>query len=290
MAENEEKKMTAAENITVETIPENGCGCGCKKSKRRKIARICGIVLLAIVAVLLLLLWQIDRVVATSTRTVGSMLTGTKVDVKNVVIRPFAGVVKLKEFTVGNPEGFLKPNAITVGNFHVDAGLTSLFSDKLEVEHLEITGVEINFEYTFSKGSNLDVILKNVEKSTGADKKKAESAKSDKKEEAPAKQVVIRKLILKDAKVTVSSGALKTSMIIPLLPIEMENVGEGKDIAGTISEVLTRIITEIGKTLANAGSGIASGIGSAAESTGDAVNKTLDSSIKLIKKLPGLGK
>ena len=298
MADNEEKKVNAA----TETAPEEntekhdcgcGCGCGCqKKTRRQKLIKICSTILIALAVVLLLVLWQIDRVVATSTRTIGSMLTGTKVDVKDVTIRPLLGLVKLKGFSVGNPEGFLNPEAIHVENFHVDAGMKSLFSDKMEVEHLEITGVEINFEYTLSQGSNLDVILKNVEKATGADKKKTQADKADtqKEEKAPAKQVVIRKLILKDAKVTVSSGMLKTNMVIPLLPIEMENVGEGKDLAGTISEVLTRIITDIGKVITSAGSGIVSGLDSAADATGKTINKTLDGSWKMIKKLPGLGK
>ena len=270
-----------------------------KKPLRKKIISILVAVLIVLAVVLALVLWQIDRVAAAATRTVGSALTGTKVDVQSISIRPLLGLVKVKGFSVGNPEGFHKPEAIKVGTFHVDAGMKSLLSDKIEVEYLELSGVAIDYEYTFSKGSNLDVILKNVEKATGADKKKSEPAKSEKKSDKPAaqKQVVIRKLLLKDARVTVSSGALKTSMIIPLVPIEMENVGEGTDLGGAISEVLTKIITEIGKSLTAAGDGIVKGadqtgkaLVSAGESAGKAIGDTVDQSLKIIKSLPGLGK
>ena len=253
------------------------------------------------------------RIAATGTRTVGSMLTGTKVDVEKISISPLAGDVQVKNFTVGNPEGFHNPIAIKVGKLHVDAGMKSLLSDKVVVEHLEVTGVAIDFEVKIGTGSNLDVILKNVEKATGADQKKAEkqAEKTDKKEKSAAqKQVVIKKLILRDSKVTVSSGLIKTSMVIPLLPIEMENVGEGKDLAGTISEVMSRIITEvtnvvkldkIGKSLSETGEGIVKGLDKATESVGGAIvsagdsagkalDDTLNSTKKLLQGLPGLGK
>lgn len=284
-----------------------------KRSAGKLIAKILLWVVIVLVAAALLALWQIDRIAATGTRTVGSMLTGTKVDVEKISISPFAGDVQVKNFTVGNPEGFHNPIAIKVGKLHIDAGMKSLLSDKVVVEHLEVTGVAIDMEIKLGTGSNLDVILKNVEKATGADKQKAEksASKAEKKEKAAAqKQVVIKKLILRDSKVTVSSGLLKTSMVVPLIPIEMENVGEGKDLAGTISEVLTRIITEIakvvnfnkiGKSLGETGEGILKGLDKATDSLGDtvvssgdsagkALDDTLKSTKKLLKGLPGLGK
>lgn len=295
MAETE-NKVENVEKVETPAAP--------KKSKTKKILSIIGWVLAVLVVILLLVIWQIDRIAASGTRTVGSMLTGTKVDIRDVTIRPFAGLVILKDFSVGNPEGFHNPQAIKLGKLHIDVDMGSLLSDKIIVDYVEVSGVAIDMEYAFGKGSNLDVILKNVEKASGADKKKAEKEaekevekKTDDK--AAQKQVVIRKLILRDSKVTISSGVTHTSMVIPLIPIEMENVGEGKDIAGTISEVLSRIILEIGKvvnfdkigqSLSDAGSSIADGVGKAADATGKTLNNTLDKSVKLLKKLPGLGK
>ena len=289
-----------------------------KSSLRKKILKIALIVIAVLAVILLLVLWQIDRIVATSTRTVGSALTGTRVDTSGVSIKPLAGAVKITGFEVGNPENFHKERAIQIDTFHVDVDMGSVFTDKIEIEYLELSGVEINYEYILGRGSNLDIILKNVEKNTGADKKTAEqkpeksSAQSEKatQEDKTQKQLVIRKLILKDIKVTVSAKALKSSLIIPMIPIEMENVGEGKDLAGTISEVLSRIITEIanvvdfnkiGQSLSDAGKGVAQGIDSAVgtigdslvsvgDSAGGAVQDTLDKSVKMIKSLPGFGK
>lgn len=308
MSENE-NKVAAAETVNNDAEGKNSC----KKPVWKLILKIVGIVFITLIVLVLLALWQIDRVAATATRQVGSMITGTQVDVKSISIRPLAGSVKIKNFTVGNPADFHNPVAIKVGNLHVAVNTASVLTEKIVVDHLEITDVAIDMEYSFSKGSNLDAILKNVEKNTGADKKQAEAEKksAEKEEEAaaaPQKQVVIRKLILKNSKVTVSSGMLKTSMSIPLVPIEMENVGEGTDLAGAIKEVMVRIIAEIGKGISGAasavgdgavavGDGVVSGasavgggIVSGVEGAGKAVDGAVDGTVKFLKKLPGLGK
>lgn len=328
MSENE-NKTSAAENLNPAPAENSADKAPAKKSWGKKIAKIALTVLIVLVVLVLLILWQIDRVAATATRTVGSAITGTKVNVESISIRPLAGSVKVKGFTVGNTADFHNPVAIKVGNLHVAVNPSSVLTDKIVVDHLEISDVAIDMEYSFSKGSNLDAILKNVEKNTGADKAKAKAAreKADKKQadeekEQPAKQkqVVIRKLILKNSKVTVSSSMLKTTMSIPLVPISMENVGEGSDLAGTIKEVMLRVITEIGKVVnvdaigkgissgasavgkgvvsgADAvGKGIVSGadavgkgITSGVEGAGKAVDGAVDETVKFLKKLPGLG-
>ena len=278
--------------------------------------------LIVLVVLVLLLLWQIDRVAATATRTVGSAITGTKVDVESISIRPLAGAVKIKGFTVGNAEGFHNPTAIKVGNLHVALNISSVLTDKIVVDHLEISDVAIDMEYGISKGSNLDALLKNVEKNTGADKKKAEE------KPAAQKQVVIRKLILKDSKVTVSSGLLKTTMSIPLVPISMENVGEKTDMAGAVQEVLVRIISEIanvvnfdaigkgivsgadavgkganavgkgvvsgadavGKGIVSGADAVGKGIVSGVEGAGEAVGGAVTETVNLFKQIPGVNK
>lgn len=284
--------------------------------KKRLIVKIVLFLIIALIALAVLALWQLDRIVETSTRTIGSMVTGTQVDVKKVSVKPFAGQVKISGFSVGNPEGFHNPNAIKVGNFQLAMKINSIFSDKLEIDYLELSGVAVDFEYTLSRGSNLDVLLKNVEKNTGADKQKtagAEKAPAQaeaRQEKAPAKQVVIRKLVFKDSLVSVSSGAVRTSLKVPLLPIEMTNVGEGTDLAGAVSQVLGRLVTEVlkvvdvkqlGQSLSDVGENILKGIDqstsqvggtvvSAGDSAGNAVKNTLDKSKNLIKALPGLGR
>ena len=277
------------------------------------LAKILLWLVIVLVAVGLLALWQIERIAATGTRTIGTMLTGTKVDVKDISISPLAGKVVVKNLTVANPEGFHNPTAIKVEKIHIDAGMSSLLSDKVVIEHLEITGVAVDYEVKLDTSSNLSVILKNVEKATGADKQKtAKSGSSQGKKSAAQKQVVIKKLIMNNNKVTASSSLTKTTIPLYLAPVEMENVGEGKDLFGTVAEVTTRFFTEIfnsaakafsklGKSLSETGEDIINNLDkatdsvsntvvSAGDSAGQALDDTLNSTKKLLRGIPGLGK
>lgn len=284
-----------------------------KRSVGKVLAKILLWLVIVLVAVGLLALWQIERIAATGTRTIGTMLTGTKVDVKDISISPLAGKVVVKNLTVANPEGFHNPTAIKVEKIHIDAGMSSLLSDKVVIEHLEITGVAVDYEVKLDTSSNLSVILKNVEKATGADKQKtAQSGSSQGKKSAAQKQVVIKKLIMNNNKVTASSSLTKTTIPLYLAPVEMENVGEGKDLFGTVAEVTTRFFTEIfnsaakafsklGKSLSETGEDIINNLDkatdsvsntvvSAGDSAGQALDDTLNSTKKLLRGIPGLGK
>ena len=284
-----------------------------KRSVGKVLAKILLWLVIVLVAVGLLALWQIERIAATGTRTIGTMLTGTKVDVKDISISPLAGKVVVKNLTVANPEGFHNPTAIKVEKIHIDAGMSSLLSDKVVIEHLEITGVAVDYEVKLDTSSNLSVILKNVEKATGTDKQKtAKSGSSQGKKSAAQKQVVIKKLIMNNNKVTASSSLTKTMIPLYLAPVEMENVGEGKDLFGTVAEVTTRFFTEIfnsaakafsklGKSLSETGEDIINNLDkatdsvsntvvSAGDSAGQALDDTLNSTKKLLRGIPGLGK
>ena len=98
---------------------------------------------------------------------------------------------------------------------------------------------------------------------------------------------MIRKLILNDIRVTVSSKVTRTSFPLILPPIEMDNVGEaGENLAEVINEVLTKILTcitqtvdfsKLGGSLKDAGQATWDGVNKAAGGIGDAAGKAGDS-------------
>lgn len=256
--------------------------CDSKGKKSKKAVRIfkwIGIIFLSIflllVAAVGVVIWQLDRIVTKGIRVVGTELVGTKVDVKNVAIKPFEAAVQINGFSVGNPEGFHKPEAIKVGNFFVDVDLNSVSSDTLIIDYIELSDVEVDLEYSLSKGLNLDVLKENIKNSANKFKGAAQpqeqtadqtataqpeakpeaqpEAKPEAQPEAQAddtqkpeenaaqKKVVIRKLVLKDIKFTFSSKTLNISAPLPLPDITMENIGEGKNIAEIVEEVLDEL-------------------------------------------------
>lgn len=257
-----------------------------KKSWKKILLKTLVTVVIVLAVVLVLAIWQLDRLAATGVRTVGSQLTGTKVELSNVSINILNGVVKFNGFRVANPAGFQNADAVKVGNFHFDMGMMSLFGgDKVEIEHLELGGVALDYEYQLG-GSNLDIIKRNLEKATGSAQKPEEQPEEPVQEQSgkqPAqKPVVIRKLILSDIRVTVSSKLTRTSLPLILPPIEMDNVGEqGENLAQVIDDVLTTVITSItqnvdmsklGGSLKDAGQATWDGVNKAAGGVSDAAN------------------
>ena len=257
-----------------------------KKSKRSRILKWVVGILLTLLVVLgitaAVVIAMLDRIAETGIRVVGSEMVGTKVDVNEVNISLLGAALKVNGFRVGNPAGFRQENAIRVKDFHVDLDVSSLTADKIVVDYLEVSGVELDVEYNIKHGLNLDVLLDNVKKNTeklsGGKEKKAEK-KAEKKEkdpQEPQKQVVIRKLKLKDIKFTFSSQQLNISMPLPLPDIEMDNVGEGKSLAETVETVLTELINNVWTAVKNAGKDVAKQVDGALNEGADALKRALE--------------
>jgi len=265
-----------------------------KRSWKKILLKTLVTVVIVLAVVLVLAIWQLDRLAATGVRTIGSQLTGTKVELNDVSINILNGVVKFNGFRVANPAGFQNADAVKVGNFHFDMGMKSLFGgDKIEIEHLELGDVALDYEYQLG-GSNLDIIKRNLENATGSapdqqaqpEDQPEEQTQTQSKEKPAQKPVVIRKLILRDIRVTVSSKLTRTSLPLILPPIEMNNVGEqGENLAQVIDEVLTKVITSItqsvdwsklGGSLQDAGQATWDGMNKAAGGVSDAASKAVD--------------
>ncbi len=279
------------------------------KISKGKIVKLLIWVMILLIVIGAVVLWRLNKIAAAAIRTVGSSLTGTEVVVNSVSISPLAGVVKLNGFAVGNPSGFHFDHAVKVGKFHIDADMGSLFGDRMVIEYLELSDVRLDYEYRLAEGSNLNVILKNIEKATGG-AAPAAAAPRDQKNDAAAKPVVINKLVLRNIVVSVSSATLHSSMKIPLPPIEMTQVGGGRNIAAVTAEVLQRILLEIAKvvdvkklgqslndvgnatldTIDKATDTVGGVVVSAGDVAGGAVQDALNRSRQLIKVVPGAGR
>jgi uncharacterized protein involved in outer membrane biogenesis len=78
--------------------------------------------------------------------------------------------------TIGNPEGYKTPQAISVGSTTLTLKPGSLLSDKIVIQQIEVIAPEITLEGGLS-GNNLQQIQANLEKTTGgSDTTKATNA------------------------------------------------------------------------------------------------------------------
>lgn len=227
------------ETKSPETAPES-------RPAKRNWRKVVLIILLVLVLLVVGILLTLNSILKAGVTTVGSQVTGTAVTVNSINLSPFRGSLAIDTLAVGNPEGFQMPSAISFDSLNVELDLASLTTDKIIVNQVEIYGLNIDYELSLS-GSNLGTILKNVEdfvaKITPASDESKDSAPQE--ESAPAKQVVIRKLVAKQGTITFANKTLAQNLDIPLPPVEMENLGEGMAYPEMIQQFFVELLAAV---------------------------------------------
>lgn len=147
----------------------------------------------------------------------GPQITQTKVELQDAQISPMSGEGTLTGLSVGNPHGWSAADAFRLGKVHLNLEPKSVLADTVVINELTIEQPEFLYE-TRLVASNIGDLLKNIEKSLGGPKEEPKT-----KEGKPIK-LVVKKLVLKDGKVTVNAAGL-ASLAVPLPPINMADLG-----------------------------------------------------------------
>lgn len=193
-----------------------------QKSRRRKIVKriLIGVGIFFAVLFLLLITAVIfrDPIAKFVVGKYGSHLLGVDVRVESIETSIFKGTLRVRKLSVANPNGFSDKKAVELGELFVKIRLKSVFTRRIEIEEVCVTGLNISCEIR-ANGINLMHIYEHLQKMTAKKEKKKK-----KKKEGPETQVVIRLLTIRDSGLAVSAFALPP-MSIPL-DREMKNIGE----------------------------------------------------------------
>ena len=269
------------ENNETPVQPETAVECapGNKKKKFLKIIlRIAGIIF----AVLVLLVIFRDPLIRIATVKAGSYLTGTQVNLKRFS-STLTGRVSIHGFSIGNPEGFTRNNAVEFQEITVDIDPGSLLTDEIRINEILIRGMNVNYETNFNR-SNLGAIQKNLssaEKTPEPQKKQPEPQKKqpEAKKAAKEQRVLIAKLTADNNSVSVTSSTINQVFTLPLPPFNLTDIG-GNSIADTLNELTSLLINAISKAAVDVGgmagsilSQSGSAVTDAVTATGDAVTK-----------------
>lgn len=203
-------------------------------------------VVLGVIAAGAASMW-LGRGVKLAVETYGPGIVGAPVTVGTVTLAPWSGRGAIRDLVVGNPPGFKGAHALKVGAIDVHLKLSSLASDLIVVEAMEVREPEILYELG-SGGSNLSRLQKNAEGAVG------------KPASAPGKGGSAKSLLIKDLKVNggqigVAASALgQKGVAIPLPGVHLSNIGgKGRAPAQAVSEVLTSIAGTAGKAVSGLG-------------------------------------
>ncbi len=203
-----------------------------------------GIVIVIIILILVIGISNIGPLIKAGVNTYGPGITKTDVRLEDVSVSIFSGEAKLNGFYLGNPQGFKSSEAMKVKSIFVNVNEKSLMGDPIIIDRIEITRPEITYEK--AKGTdNFRAIMDNVQKTVGM----GGSPKEKSKEEGKGKKLLIRDLVVKEGKVTLTTAFLGSKSISVALPdIHLKNIGgqkEGASPAKVSEEILAALYGKI---------------------------------------------
>ena len=232
-----------------------------KKKKKRKIWKILLGILIFIVLTLAVAVMFLDHIIAGTMRSVGTQATGTKLAVESVGLSLLRGDLRINMMSIDNPDGYKEKQAFSFDLVHVDLDVSTLLSDTIIVNKIEIANVKIDYEPTLDGASNLNDIKDNIMKFIGAAKTadktddKAEKEPKEKEVESDTpqkeKKIIIESFVINKGTIMFSSNLIKTTIPIPLARIELNDIGKdgkmGEAFVEIYNEILKQVVTSAAK-------------------------------------------
>lgn len=188
----------------------------------------------------------LDGMVKTAIETHGSQAAQTAVRVGSVHIVLKDGAGAIRGVTVGNPQGFITPQAIALGEIATQIELKSLSEEITVIEHITVRAPEVFFELNAEGQNNLAALKRNLSTSAAAARSSGKSGEAE-------PRLIIRRLLLADGSIHANVVPLNKEYELKLPTIEMNNLG-GKNgatptqIADQVLKALTdRALAEVKK-------------------------------------------
>jgi len=219
----------------------------------RSIGISVGVLVVIIIAAVFYVLSSLDTIVAGAIEKYGSQVTQTPVSVSAIGIDLKNGSAAINQLSVGNPAGFSAPDVFALGGISTRLDVASIGKDPIIIDEIRIDSPVVSYEINKAGESNIKVLKKNIEQSTGGS---GEASAGSGGSQGP--KVVIRKLVIEGGKVDARVAALGDKSQTASLPrIQLNNIGDpskgGVTGAEVTRQVLNAIIAKVGPAVANMG-------------------------------------
>jgi len=255
---------------------------------KKLLIKIGVVVVLLLVAAFLVGAMFLGSLIKKGVETVGPTLTKTDVKLGSASVSVLSGSGSMKNFVLGNPEGYKADFAVRVGRAELGVKPRSVLSDKIHVTVVRVESPEIAFEGNVlsPKNSNLGKIMDNLEAATGG---AAGQSKPAAESQGPSKKLQVDEFLVTGGRIHVTTVLTAGKPVtLPLPDIHLTNLGQGPE--GITAAELTRkalgavlegTLSEIAKNAAH----LAQDAAKAAEG---AVKGAKDAGGKAVKKVGGL--
>ncbi len=198
----------------------------------RIVAAVAALAVVALVAAGVWLYLSLDHVVKRAIENYAPEILQATVELDEVKLSPADGSGTLRGLRIGNPKGFRAPHAATAGTIALAVDPTTVVKDVVLVRRIAVERPSITYE-PGAKGSNFDVLQRNVERYVGA----GGEAKG-------GRRLIVESLTIRGARVTyapqVGRGTATISFDLP--DIQLRDIGKGR--GGVTPGELGKIIVD----------------------------------------------
>jgi len=194
----------------------------------------------AVMLIVMVLFWQrytsLDRIVVTIVEDVASDVLNSRVIVSGMSVDLAQGKANIDGLTIANPQGYLQQYILDMKRIEVDFQPNSIQQNPVIIESIRINSPTIFYEGHGPGGSNMEVLLKNIENATAV----KNTTGTDKK---PG--IIIGKLEFSGGLIKASSMATPHNIKNVGLPV-IEILGIGRSKGGvSMEEATTQVAYEL---------------------------------------------
>jgi uncharacterized protein involved in outer membrane biogenesis len=200
------------------------------------------LVVVAIAGGVYYVLTNLDSIVEQAIETYGSQATKTAVRVDGVSIKLGEGSAAITGLTVGNPAGYVEPNAFSLGQVRAGIDLESLQQEPYVINEIAVLSPQIFVEINEDKKTNLNELKNNLSPAKPAGESSAPDESKTSTSAEP--RLIIRRIQFEGGKILARVAALDNKEYELELPaLNMTDLGGSKGSTATelAREILSRL-------------------------------------------------
>ncbi|AFY74180.1 AsmA family protein [Synechococcus sp. PCC 7502] len=122
-----------------------------------KISRTILLILLSVVTLVVVLFLNLNTILKIGIQQNLSKSLAVPMTLTEVVFKPFDGYLQLNGFAIDNPQGFSSPKFLQVQNFEIQLQPTSLLSDRVEIDKLQLEEISIDIEQQLPRNNITEI-------------------------------------------------------------------------------------------------------------------------------------
>ena len=180
--------------------------------------KVFSIIILISVLIYFLVEFVGDGIIKRSLESNLSTTLGTDVKIQSLEVKYLGGGAEIEKLEIQNKN--YPGKLLIIDKVFAKLNTSSIFSDKIEIDQIIIDGININYFFTLNKSLKVEDNLKPLKETI---------SNGDNSSSSSSKEFIIKKLDIKNAKISANSEKLNINQQVSLKDMSFENVGNTKD-------------------------------------------------------------